>query len=121
LLLSKQGKIALPELSVRVTPTTFLVPDVAVVRSLQQPYPTDPAELCIEILSPEDQIGSVLAKCEKYHAWGVPYCWIIDPGKQIAWEYHSSGEPARYDRSGALRAGDLSIPLDELFSGLPHA
>jgi Uma2 family endonuclease len=117
LLLSRQGAIALSELTVPITPTAFLVPDVAVVARLQLPYPTDPALLCVEVLSPEDRIGAMLAKCEKYHAWGVPHCWVIDPVRRTAWEYHSSCEPAPV--TGWLRAGELSVSLNELFAGLP--
>jgi Uma2 family endonuclease len=120
LLLSKQGVPVLTELTVRVSPTKFLVPDVVVVRHMQHPYPTDPALLCVEILSPEDRLGAMLAKCEQYHAWGVPFCWVIDPEKQTAWDYQAGGEPVRLDRGGILRAGELTVPLAELFSGLPR-
>ena len=116
LMLSKQGKIALSELTLRVTPTTFLVPDVAVVRSLQFPYPVDPPELCVAILSPEDRVGALLAKCEQYHSWGVPFCWVIDPVKRVAWEYPSGGEPSRLDAHGKLQARDRIIDLAELFA-----
>ena len=118
LLLARQGALALPELTVPVTQKRFLVPDVTVVRRIEQPYPTEPALLCIEILSPEQGLGEMLAKCEKYHAWGVPYCWVIDPEKPTAWEYHAGGEPVKLDRAGVLRAGELAISLAELFSGL---
>ena len=118
LLLSKQGAHALSELTLNVTATTYLVPDVAVVRELQFPYPADPALLCVEILSPEDRVGAMLAKCEKYHAWGVPFCWVIDPEKESAWVYPQGGEPSRMDRSGVLQAGELTIRMDELFRGL---
>jgi Uma2 family endonuclease len=117
-LLRKQGAHAFPELTVRVTPTKFLVPDVAAVRRVEGDYLTEPAVLCIEILSPGQRLGEMLAKCEKYHAWGVPYCWVIDPEKKTAWEYHSGGEPVKMDPNGALRAGELGIALPELFSGL---
>ena len=118
-LLSRQGKIALTELTVPVTPTTFLVPDVAVVRSLQFPYPTDAPALCIEILSPEDRVGALLAKCEQYRAWGVACCWVVDPVKQVAWEYPVGGEPARVARDGKLHADDVTVVLTELFAPLP--
>jgi Uma2 family endonuclease len=120
MLLRRQGALALPELTVRVSGTTFLVPDVAVVRDIQVPYPMDPALLCVEILSPDDRVGMMLAKCEQYHAWGVPYCWVIDPEKQTAWEYAKDGEPERLDRSGVLRAGAWTVRLDELFAELPR-
>jgi Uma2 family endonuclease len=119
-LLDRQGAIALPELTVRVStsPMKFLVPDVAVVREVPPTYGMEPAVLCIEILSPEQRLGEMFAKCEQYHAWGVPYCWVIDPDKGSAWEYHKDGEPTKVVSNGTLRAGDLSVSLTELFAGL---
>ena|ERR1035438_3288540 len=115
--LRKLGLQVGSEVTVKLSPTKYLVPDVVAAPVLQNPYPTEPVLLCCEILSPEDRLGSMLSKCEEYHAWGVPYCWVIDPVKRTAWEYHSSGEPVRAD--AALRAGDISVSLDELFSALP--
>src|SRR5262249_699085 len=121
MLLRKQGVEALPELTVRISPAHYLVPDVCVAGDFAGPYPTEAVRLCCEILSPEDRLGAMLNKCEEYHAWGVPYCWVIDPVKQTAWEYHSGGEPARASlepTAGHLHAGEISVSLEELFSGL---
>jgi Uma2 family endonuclease len=59
--LDEQGVIALPELTVRVSakPVRYLVPDVALVLRVEKDYPTEPAILCIEILSQNKR----LAKC----------------------------------------------------------
>ena len=119
-LLGKQGALALAELTVRLSPTQYLVPDVCVVQKIEQPYPTEPVLLCVEILSPKDRLGAMLAKCELYHAWGVPFCWVIHPETRIAWEYHLGGEPVRLDETGVLRAGELVVAMAELFSGLPQ-
>ena len=116
MLLRAQGVRPLPELTVRISPSKYLVPDVVVAGEFPGPYPTEPVLLCCEILSPEDRLGAMLGKCEEYHAWGVPFCWVIDPVKRTAWEYHSSGDPVRATLK--LRAGDLAVSLDELFSEL---
>ena len=118
MLLRKQGVQAVSEVTVRLSATKFLVPDVIAAPVLQLPYPTEPVLLCVEILSPEDRVGAMLAKCEEYHAWGVPFCWIIDPEKQIGWQYHAGGDPERVDRGGTLIAGQLKVALEELFSEL---
>ena len=110
---------AAPEVTVRLSPAKYLVPDVIAAPVLRGPYPIEPVLLCCEILSPEDRLGTMLAKCEEYHAWGVPFCWVIDPVKRTAWEYHSAGEPVRV--ASALRAGQLSVSLVELFSVLDTA
>jgi Uma2 family endonuclease len=115
-LLEEQGLEPFPELTVRISPTKYLVPDVAATRDFPGPYPTEPVHLCCEILSPEDRLGAMLSKCEEYHAWGVPFCWVIDPVKRTAWEYHANAEPAR--AATTLRAGELAIDLAELFSRL---
>ena len=115
-LLRAQGVRALAELTVRISATKYLIPDVVVARRFPGPYPTEPVQLCCEILSPEDRLGAMLGKCEEYHAWGVPYCWVIDPVKRTAWEYHQSAEPVRV--AAALHAGEISVGLEELYSAL---
>jgi|SRR5450432_1389286 Uma2 family endonuclease len=114
-LLRRQGVEALAEVSVRVSPTRFLIPDVIADIRIEDPYPTAAVALCVEILSPEDRLSTVFAKCEEYHAWGVPCCWIIDPVKQTAWEYHLGCDPARVAPEAILRAGELAASLNELF------
>ncbi len=127
--LHKRGLQAASEVTVRLSPTKYLVPDVVAAAVLQSPYPTEPVLLCCEILSPlfgaprqnssEDRFGAMLGKCEEYHAWGVPFCWVIDPVKRSAWEYHSGGEPVRATET--LGAGEISVSLEELFAGLGTA
>ncbi len=118
-LLRKLGLESYPEVTVRLSPTKYLVPDVIAAAVIQSPYPTEPVLLCCEILSPEDRLGATFAKCEEYHEWGVPYCWVIDPVKRAAWEYPANGEPTR--AATELRAGEISVALDELFASLTSA
>ena len=68
MLLRSQGVRPLPELTVRISPTKYLVPDVSVGGDSPGPYPTEPILLCCEILSPEDRLVATLGKCEEYHA-----------------------------------------------------
>ena len=113
-MLRRLGLQAAPEVTVKLSPTKYLVPDVIAASVLQSPYPTEPVLLCCEILSPGDHLGATLSKCEEYHAWGVPYCWIIDPVKRTAWQYHASAEPESV--TVTLQAGKLSVSLEDLFS-----
>jgi Uma2 family endonuclease len=115
-LLDKQGVEALGEVHCRLSPTKYLIPDVIAAPTIQGPYPTEAVLLCVEVLSPEDRVGSTLAKCEQYHAWGVPYRWVIDPEKRTAWQYHSGSNPADITHAGILTSGQLSVRLEELFS-----
>lgn len=118
-LLRKQGFEALAEVTVRVSASKFLLPDVIAHLQIEDPYPTQPVTLCVEILSPEDRLSAPFAKCEEYHAWGVPYCRVVDPLKQTAWEYHAGCDPARIECAGILHAGRLTAALEELFSSQP--
>ncbi len=114
-----QGVQPYPELTLRMSSTKYLIPDVCVADDFDGPYPTEPVRLCCEILSPDDHLVATFLKCEEYHAWCVPYCWIIDPQKRTAWEYHSSFEPESV--SDNLCAGQLTVSISELFAALPLA
>src|SRR6202044_1301463 len=54
-LLDKPGVESLAEMNVRLSPTKYLIPDVIAAPSIQDPYPTEPVLLCVEILSPKDR------------------------------------------------------------------
>lgn len=116
--LRRQGLDALPEVTVRLSPTKYFIPDAIAAEQIPCPYPTEPVFLCVEVLSPEDRLGPTLAKCEEYHAWGVPHCWVLDPLKQIAWDYPRGGEPTRLTTEATLQAGTVAIRLNELFEQL---
>lgn len=117
-LLQNQGAPSYPELTLRLSPTKFLIPDIAVADDFPGDYPTEAVRLCCEILSPEDRLGTMLAKCEEHHHWGVAFCWVIDPVKRAAWEYHSGGEPLR--ATSTLCAGEIEVSVNELFSALDN-
>ena len=116
LLLEQLGYDSLVELTVPIGPARYLIPDVAADKTrIASPYPDRPVLLCVEVLSPGDRLGATLSKCEDYHAWGVPYCWVIDPEQPRAWEYHRDGVPE--SRTDSLRAGDIIIQMSELYEG----
>lgn len=109
----------LPELSTHVSKTRFYIPDVAIEDESKPnegryPGPGDPVELCVEILSPPDPKSKMFSKCQEYHRWGVPYCWIIDPEEKRAWEYHRSFDTPR-EVSEAIHAGSIEMPFSALF------
>lgn len=108
------------EVTVQIREGKYLIPDVIVQRreSVQDPYPTSPVHLCIEILSPDDRMSEVLAKCEGYHAWGVDTTWIVDPETKRAWEYRAGERLSEVPAAGALRADGISIPLADVMAVL---
>jgi Uma2 family endonuclease len=76
---------------------------------------TDSPILCVEVLSPSQRQSELFAKCEAYHAWGVPYCWVIDPIEKIAWEYHAHSPVRLIARNDFLKSGEIIVSLAELF------
>jgi Uma2 family endonuclease len=72
--------------------------------------------LCVEILSPSQRLSELAAKCEAYHTWGVPYCWVIDPIKKLAWEYHNDSPLRLLAPEASLQAGEIAVALSELFA-----
>ena len=108
------------EQTVRITPSQYLIPDLAVERrdQAQDPYPILPVHLCIEILSPDDRLSSALEKCETYHRWGTPYTWVVDPQERRAWQCSNGLAPVEVQAAGELTAGDIHLSLSDIFSGL---
>jgi Uma2 family endonuclease len=96
---------------VRIPDLVFVSPEAR----FEEGILVDAAWLCVEILSPSQRQSELFAKCETYHSWGVPYCWVIDPVKKIAWDYHSGCPVRLLPDNGALQAGDITITLLELF------
>jgi len=79
---TKQGQIRVrPELRVQVAPTSFLVPDVALLdRNLPiEKIATHPPVAVFEILSPTDTLKRVMAKCGQYQRMGIRTILVIDP------------------------------------------
>lgn len=105
------------ELSIRVG-DDVLIPDVCVLRDkakqLYRDILAEPPLLCIEVVSPSQWPAEMLAKCERYHEFGVPFCWVVDPVAKRGWEYHSGARAA--EQTVTLTAGDIAVSLAELFA-----
>ena len=112
---------ALPELTLGITGNQYLIPDLAVVRrdQVQDPYPITPVHLCIEIVSPDDRLSEVFAKCETYRAWGCPYAWVLDPQTRTACQSSKGSGVTEIDAaSGELTAGEIHLRVSDIFAVL---
>ncbi len=72
---------ARPELRVRVSPTRYRIPDVAVVamsEPIAQVWVTAPVAV-FEVLSPDDTMRRVLVKLGDYERMGIRNVFVIDP------------------------------------------
>lgn len=106
-----------PEQRVQVKPTRFRIPDVCVVLE-EAPVESifrQPPFLCIEILSKEDSLTSLIDRLDDYVGMGVANIWVVDPHKRRGYRYTNEGLIEAKD--GILRTSnpDLAVPLNALF------
>ena len=69
--------------------------------------------LCIEIVSPEDQLPELIKRAEDYLAIGVPKTWIFDPETKKAYVFSSDGLE---ERNGVMRCGQIALNPAALFA-----
>jgi hypothetical protein len=55
----------------------------------------------------------MIAKCDRYHDFGVRFCWVVDPVSRRAWECHRGAQPREV--TGSL-TGPCALRLSDLFA-----
>ena len=106
-------------------PDTVRAPDVAFITRarIPEPRPRGFAELApdlaVEVLSPDDRPGEVLAKVADWLDAGTRLVWVVDPIRSAARVYRADGTESVLDASRVL-AGEDVLPgfecaLEELF------
>jgi Uma2 family endonuclease len=110
----------LSELDVFTGGGDWLVTDV-VVAAVDADYDNgklaNGAHLAVEIMSPGQTIGQLFDKCERLHAGGTKYCWVLWPQRREAWHYHAAESPLQV--KDTLSAGPIEVALAPLFANLP--
>ena len=105
------------EVRVQIQADRFRVPDVTIMRGGKPSgrIVTDPPEVVVEVLSPEDRAADIQDKIDDYLGFGVPCVWVIRPDTRRAWMHTNEGSHEAKD--GFLRnpAGDVAIPLTAIF------
>jgi len=107
-------------------PDTVRAPDVAYVAKERIPE-TEPVgffrgapDLAVEVLSPNDPAGDVLAKVQDWLDAGCRAVWVVDPKTRSVTVYHSRRQITVLSESEALDGGDvlpgLRISLADLFA-----
>lgn len=85
---------------------------IAAEGNIGDPYPTEPFEVVIEILSPEDSFSRVLRKCRLYERWGIRQVVVVDPKARLIWSFEN-GSPRETDT--IARRGERRILALELW------
>ncbi len=83
----RQMGLVLYEFGMRL-PRSLRVPDVLVVKNehrerIRETYLDGPADLVVEVVSPESVLRDYQEKVQEYAQAGVPEYWIVDPAHQV--------------------------------------
>ena len=101
-------------------PDTVRAPDVAFVHRDRQPaqkraYPPMAPDLSVEVLSPDDRAGEVLAKVGDWLNAGCRLVWVVDPVRRLARVYRADGTESHLAEGDSLDGEDVlpgfSCPL----------
>src|SRR6266487_6490792 len=126
---SKLGRVYAAETGFTLfrNPDTVRAPDVAFVRTqrLLEPEPTGFADLApdlvVEVLSPDDRPGEVLAKVADWLSAGTRLVWVVDPERRLARVYRHDGTEATIAGAEVLDGEDVlpgfSCPLETILQG----
>jgi Uma2 family endonuclease len=94
-------------------PDTVRAPDVAFVAKGREPPPdargfADGApDLAVEVLSPDDPPGDVLAKVADWLSAGTRLVWVVDPLRHAARVYRQDGSETIVTADGTLEGEDV--------------
>jgi len=94
-------------------PDTVRAPDIAFVRRDRLPdpathgFPDLAPDLVVEVLSPDDRPGEVLAKVADWLAAGTRLVWTVDPERRAARIYRHEGSETIVTADGALEGEDV--------------
>lgn len=107
-------------------PDTVRGPDVAYVSRerwagpLPDGYGEFAPDLAVEIRSPSDRLGAVLAKVGDWLDAGSHLVWVVDPARRLVTVYRADGSQAMLGTEDVLDGGDVlpgfALPMAELFA-----
>ena len=105
-------------------PDTVRGPDVAFIKRGRLPDPTPVGfaelgpDLAVEVLSPGNRPGEVLARVADLLSAGTALIWMIDPERRVARVYRQDGTESIVQADSALEGEDVipgfTCPLDTL-------
>jgi Uma2 family endonuclease len=86
-------------------------------------FPDLAPDFAVEVLSPDDRPGEVIAKVADWLTAGVLLVWVIDPERRTAQEYSADGNVRIVREQDELSAAPvlegLRLSLAELLANLP--
>ncbi len=112
--LDELGYEAGQEITLKLDPAYEPIPDVIAAEGrIGDPYPTEPFEIAIEVLSADDSFSRVVRKCGLFAKWGIRQVVVIDPVAREVWSFEKG---ALQWTDTVARRGDHTITALELWS-----
>lgn len=121
LILEELGFNSGTELTLAISQSWEPVPDVTgeLESANEEPYPTHPIAVAIEILSPSDPFTRVIRKCRRYAEWGIADILVFDPVGCEAWYWDKAADDlARIKEHYAFKSKPVALTLAEVFRRL---
>ncbi len=103
------------EVELRIDPQWEPVPDVIGTLKPIKNYPTEPVEIVVEILSPDDKLVRVMKKCQQYERIGTERIFVLDPVDKLAWQWKAGSLEAI---TQLLLPNGAAVALDEIWRQL---
>jgi len=94
-------------------PDTVRAPDAAFIRRERLPDPPPVGfarlapDLVVEVLSPDDRPGEVLAKVADWLSAGTGLVWVVDGARRCARVYRADGSDSPVENGGVLDGEDV--------------
>ncbi|MBY0491852.1 MAG: Uma2 family endonuclease [Gemmatimonadaceae bacterium] len=114
---ARRGAVFGPDTGFVLTrgPDTVRAPDVSFVLAERVPDPMPVGfgelapDLVVEVRSPSDRSGALLAKVGEYLLAGAHLVWVIDPVRRVVTVYRADGSVSELGPADAL-SGEVLLP-----------
>ncbi len=114
-LLIEAGFNAASELELRIDPDARPRPDLfASKNKLRGTYPTQAADVVVEIVSEDEPFPHLKDKCRKYKAWGFKGVYVVDPSDRSVAEWN--GALVETDNVVGIPVARIWQELDQQYS-----
>jgi len=110
----------------RDRPDTVRAPDVGFVRAERIPatlttgFFQGPPDLAVEVISPNDRAGDLLAKVQDWLGAGCRVVWVVDPGTRTVSVYRGAKQVTILTIADELTGEDVvpefRLPVAEIFA-----
>jgi Uma2 family endonuclease len=123
-----RGRVATadPGFTLARRPDTVRAPDIAYVSRdrhsapMPEGFPEFAPDLAVEVRSPSDGTGEVVAKVGDWLSAGAMLVWVVDPPRTSVVVYRADGSVTVLGSADALSGDDVlpgfSLPLSQLFA-----